>query len=232
MLNAIIRFALKNRLLVVALTCLVVIYGALSLSDLPVDVFPELTKPTVTVMTETHGRAPEEVETLVTVPLEYALTGIPGLERIRSTSGIGLSVIYLEFSWDSDIYTSRQLVAERIDLAKEDLPAQARPVMAPVSSLMGQIQQIALSADDESISPIELRTLAEWTIRPRLMMIPGVAQVIAIGGGLKQYQIHISSEKLNKYQLTLEQVDESLQKISRNTSGGFFEKGSTMKVER
>ncbi len=225
MLNALIRLSLENRLVVVASACFVLVFGAVSLSRLPIDVFPELTRPTVTVMTEAHGRAPEEVETLITIPLEYSLTGLPGLERIRSTSGIGLSVIYLEFSWDSDLYTARQLVGERMNLVRSELPEDTIPFMAPVSSLMGQIQQIAISTENNEVSPTKLRTLAEWTIRPRLMMIPGVTQVLAIGGGLKQYQIMISAEKLNQYQLDLEEIDHSLGKISRNTSGGFFNEG-------
>lgn len=225
MLDFLIKISLKNRLLVIGLACFVIVYGALTLSKLPVDVFPELTKPTITVMTEAHGRAPEEVETLITIPLEYSLTGLPGMERIRSTSGIGLSVIYLEFSWGTDLYTARQLVGERMRLVNSQLPDDVEPFMAPVSSLMGQIQQIAISTNSEEVSPTELRTLAEWTLRPRLMMIPGVSQVIAIGGGLKQYQILMSSGKLNQFQIDLDDVDHSLEKISRNTSGGFYVEG-------
>ncbi len=225
MLNRMIRLALNNRLVVVGLAALVVVYGAITLRSLPIDVFPDLTKPTVTIMTEGHGRAPEEVETLITLPIENSVNGLPGLERVRSTSGIGLSIIYLEFSWDSDLYRSRQLVAEKLQLARERLPKDAQPVMAPIASLLGQIQQIALSTNDESLSPIELRTLAEWTLRPRLMSIPGIAQVISIGGGLKQYQILISAAKMNERQITLEQLDSSLEKISQNTTGGFLDKG-------
>lgn len=225
MLNLVIRYALMHRLFVVAVAALVLVYGGITLRGLPIDVFPDLTKPTVTIMTEGHGRAPEEVETLITLPIEQAINGLPGLERVRSTSGIGLSAIYLEFSWDSDLYRSRQLVAEKLQLARERMPEDAQPVMAPIASLMGQIQQIALSTENDSISPIDLRTIAEWTIRPRLMSIPGVAQVISIGGGLKQYQIMVSAEKLNQNQITLEQLDSALQKISLNTTGGFLDKG-------
>jgi CzcA family heavy metal efflux pump len=225
LLNTIIRLALSNRLFVVASAALVIVYGAITLQSLPIDVFPDLTKPTVTIMTEGHGRAPEEVETLITLPIENSVNGLPGLERVRSTSGIGLSVIYLEFGWDSDLYRSRQLVAEKLQLARERLPEDAQPIMAPISSLLGQIQQIALSTTDESLTPIELRTLAEWTLRPRLMSIPGIAQVISIGGGLKQYQILISAAKMNERQITLEQLDSALAKISQNTTGGFLDKG-------
>ena len=226
MLDLIIKWSLKNRLIVIALAGLIIVYGGISLSKIPIDVFPELTKPTITVMTEAHGRAPEEVEALVTIPLEYTLTGIPGMERIRSTSGIGLSVIYLEFSWGTDLYIARQLVGERLNIINSQLPEDTQPFMAPVASIMGQIQQIAISTENEEITPTELRTIADWTLRPRLMMVPGISQVISIGGGLKQYQIMISSKKLNQYQLDLERVESALSKISRNTSGGFYEKNS------
>lgn len=223
MLNSIIRFALLHRLLVVAATALLIVYGAVTLRALPIDVFPDITKPTVTIMTESHGMAPEEVETRVTLPIESYLNGLPGVERIRSQSGIGLSAIYLEFEWGTDIYRNRQLVQEKLNLAKERLPKDISPTMGPVGSLMGQIQQIAVYSDG-SVNPMELRSSAEWIIRPRLMTIPGVAQVISIGGGLKQYQIQVSAEKLNQYQLSIEGVDHELAQISQNTTGGFLEK--------
>lgn len=224
MLNSIIRFALNHRLLVVSLTALLVVYGTISVLNLPIDVFPDITKPTVTIMTEGHGMAPEEVETRITYPIESYLNGIPGVERIRSQSGIGLSVIYIEFEWSTDIYRNRQLVQEKLNLAQERLPLGVKPIMGPIGSLMGQIQQIAVTAADENISPLELRNLAEWVIRPRLMTIQGVSQIINIGGGLKQYQILVSAEKLNRYQLTIENLDKELSSISQNTTGGFLEK--------
>jgi len=223
LLNSIIRFALNHRLLVVAITALIIVYGSITLVGLPIDVFPDITKPTVTIMVESHGMAPEEVETRVTFPIESFLNGLPGVERIRSQSGIGLSAIYLEFEWGTDIYRNRQIVQERLNLAKEKLPSDITPIMGPIGSLMGQIQQIAVTSDG-SINPMELRTIAEWVLRPRLMTIPGVAQVISIGGGLKQYQILVSAEKLNQYQLSIEQIDHELAQISQNTTGGFLEK--------
>jgi Cu(I)/Ag(I) efflux system membrane protein CusA/SilA len=225
MLNTIIRWSLAHRLLVVALAALTLVYGAITLKSLPIDVFPDLTKPTITIMTEGHGRAPEEVETLITLPIENGMNGLPGLERMRSTSGVGLSIVFLEFSWSADLYRSRPLVAEKLQLVRESIPRDVQPVMAPVASLMGQIQQIALSSPDGSLSPIEIRTIAEWTLRPRLMSIPGVAQVISIGGGLKQYQILVSAEKLNRFQIPLETMDAALAKISQNTTGGFLDQG-------
>lgn len=223
MLDSIIKFALNHRLVVIATTALCFVYGAITLQSLPVDVFPDITKPTVTVLTETHGMAPEEVETRVTSTIESYLSGLPGVERIRSQSGIGLSVIYIEFSWGTEIYRSRQLVQEKINLAKEKLPNDITPIMGPIGSLMGQIQQIAMTSDSPTIDPMKLRDLAEWTLRPRLMTIPGVSQVIVIGGGLKQYQILVSAEKLNQYQLTIENLDQQLKYISQNTTGGFIE---------
>jgi CzcA family heavy metal efflux pump len=224
MLNSIIRLALNNRLFVVAFASFLIVYGSITAMNLPIDVFPDITKPTVTIMTESHGMAPEEVESRVTYPVESYLNGIPGVERIRSQSGIGLSVIYVEFEWGTDIYRSRQLVQEKLTLSQERLPKDIKPVMGPVGSLMGQIQQIAVTSENNEISPIELRSFAEWVLRPRLMTISGVAQVISIGGGLKQYQILVSAEKINRYQLSIEDIDSKLSQISQNTTGGFLEK--------
>lgn len=224
MLNSIIRFALNHRLLVIAITAFIVVYGSITLKNLPIDVFPDITKPTVTIVTESHGMAPEEVETRVTFPIESYLNGLPGVERIRSQSGIGLSAIYVEFKWGTDIFKSRQLVQEKLNLSKERLPKDITPTMGPIGSLMGQIQQIALTTESNEINPMELRNLAEWVLRPRLMTIQGVSQVIAIGGGLKQYQILVSADKMNRFQLTMEQIDKELSQISQNTTGGFLEK--------
>lgn len=223
MLDSLIRSSLNHRFSVLLVAIALSVYGLLSLRSLPVDVFPDVTKPTVTIMTEAHGMAPEEVETRVTLQIESYLSGLPGLDRIRSQSGIGLSAIYVEFQWGTDIYRARQLVQEKLNLAKERLQKDVSPTLGPVGSLMGQIQQIAVYSENE-INPLELRDVAEWTLRPRLMMIPGVAQVISIGGGLKQYQIQISAEKLNLFQLSMSQVDDKLSKLSQNTTGGFIEK--------
>ena len=224
MLNSVIRFALNHRFLVIALVAMLVVYGSITARELTIDVFPDITKPTVTIVTESHGMAPEEVETRVTLPIESYLNGLPGVDRIRSQSGIGLSVIYVEFGWKTEIYRNRQLVQEKLNLSRERLPKDITPIMGPVGSLMGQIQQIAVTTESNEISPMELRSLAEWTLRPRLMTIAGVSQVIIIGGGLKQYQILVSAEKLNRFQLTIEQVDKELAQISQNTTGGFLEK--------
>lgn len=223
MLDRIIGFSLTNRILVLSVALLISMYGLFTVNQMPIDVFPDLNRPTVNIMSEVSGMAPEEVETLVTLPLETVLNGIPGVERVRSTSGIGLSIIYVEFSWNSEVYRNRQLVSEKLQIAKEKLPKGVTPVMGPISSIMGETQLIGLSSPKEQISPLALRTFADWTIRPRLLSIPGVAQVIAIGGGVEQYQILISAEKLQKKQLTLKEVEEALAKISQNTTGGYLD---------
>lgn len=224
MLDLLIRYALRHRMLVTSMTALIAAYGFYVLTILPVDVFPDLNKPTVTILTESPGMAPEEIETFVSLPLETALNGLPGVTRVRSTSGIGLSVVYVEFDWGTDIYRNRQLVGEKLSLVREKLPRNAIATMGPIASIMGEIQLIGLTSPDGSVSPIELRTTADWIFRPRLLSIPGVAQVIPMGGGVKQFQILISAQKLQTSRLALEDVESHLSSISVNTTGGFINK--------
>jgi CzcA family heavy metal efflux pump len=222
MLDRVIKFALSHRLLITALASLLVAYGGWITAHLPVDVFPDLNRPTVTIMTEAPGLAPEEVETLVTYPLETSLNGLPGVERVRSNSGVGLSIIYVEFAWGTDIFRNRQLVQEKLSLAKEKLPKNITPVMGPISSIMGEIQLVGLTSDDSSVNPMQLRTTADWVLRPRLLSIPGVAQVTSIGGGVRQFQILLSAEKIQRVQLSVEDIEHNLSEISLNSTGGFI----------
>jgi len=227
MVNRIIKFSLSHRFFVVSLAALLLVYGGWIAAHLPVDIFPDLNRPTVTIMTEASGLAPEEVESLVTYPLETALNGLPGVERVRSSSGVGLSVVYVEFEWGTDLFRNRQLVQEKLTLAKEKIPKNMMPIMGPISSIMGEIQLVGLTAKNQmgsnsQISLMDLRTLADWTIRPRLLSLPGVAQVISIGGGVRQFQILLSAERIQKLQLPIDDIEHNLSEISLNSTGGFI----------
>ncbi|MEO7672450.1 MAG: efflux RND transporter permease subunit [Pyrinomonadaceae bacterium] len=223
MLNAIIKSALQNRLIVVAMAALLIVWGAYIAYNLPVDVFPDLNKPTITILTEAEGLAPEEVETQVSYPIETVMNGLPGVERVRSVSGIGLSIVYVEFGWGTDVYRNRQLVAEKITEAREQLPPGTSPFLAPISSIMGEIMLISVTSHGGKTSPLDVRTLADWTIRPRLLTIAGVSQVIPIGGGVKQYQALVSPEKLKQFGVTIEEVATALEKSNVNSTGGFVD---------
>lgn len=225
MIDAFILFSLKNRFFILIASIFLFIYGSMIGFQTPIDVFPDLNRPRVTIITEAHGLAAEEVETLITLPLESSLNGMPGVLGIRSSSGVGISIIYVNFHWGTDIYRNRQLVAERLQLAAETLPSDIQPVMGPMASIMGEIQFIGLSANDPAYSPLDMRELADWLIRPRLMSIPGVSQVVVMGGGVKQYQILISSEKLLTKGISISALADSLTQISQNTTGGFIQKG-------
>ncbi len=225
MLNAIIRYSLNHRLTILGLLLAICAYGFTVIGNLPVDVLPNLNRPTVAVIAESHGLAPEEVESIVTVPIEAVLSGAPGVLRVRSSSGIGIAILHVEFDWGTDIFQNRQLVAERLQLLQGRLPEGIVPVMGPVSSIMGEIQFVGLTAADESTTAMELRTFADWTLRPQLMTIPGISQVIVMGGQVKQYQILVSSQALQKRGISLEEFKESIRHISDNTTGGFINIG-------
>lgn len=225
MLNTIIKASLQNRLIVLTLSFLMMAYGLWVTTELRVDVFPDLNRPTVAILTEAHGLAPEEVETLVTLPIESALNGTPHVTRVRSSSGIGISIIHVEFEWGTEIYRNRQLISERLQLVAERLPKRMTPTMGPITSIMGEIEFIGVNSTDPANTQMDLRSLADWTLRPRLMSIPGVSQVIVMGGQVKQYQILVSSDKLQRRGLSLEDLKHTLAEISENTTGGFIDIG-------
>ena len=215
--------SLGNRLLVALGALVLMAYAAFTLTTTPVDVFPDLNKPTVTIMTEAGGMAAEEVEQLITVPLEATLRGLPGVASIRSVSTAGLSFVYLGFGWEAEIYRARQLVAERLGAMEEGLPPGLVPRMGPVSSVMGEILQVAIPVDPQKTSPMAVRELADWVLRPRLLAIPGVAQVIPIGGEVRQFQVQPDPLRMDTLGVGLDAIQAALRGYAANTSGGFVE---------
>ncbi len=223
MFDHLIHISLKQRLIVVVVSVLLVLYGVLTVRKMPVDVFPDLNKPTVTLMTEAGGMAPEEVEQMVTLAIESSMNGMPGVTRVRSVSGIGLSIVNVEFEWGTDIYRNRQQVSERLNLVREQLPPGVVPQLGPISSIMGEILLIALPADPALVSPMQVREYADWVLRPRLLTIPGVAQVIPIGGEVRQYRVEIKPAQLQALGVERERLTVALSDFGANTSGGFLE---------
>ncbi|MCA3120868.1 MAG: efflux RND transporter permease subunit [Rhodocyclaceae bacterium] len=215
--------SLANRLLVLIGAVVLMAYGAFTLSRTPVDVFPDLNKPTVTIMTEAGGMAAEEVEQLITFPLETTMNGLPGVESLRSTSSAGLSFLYVTFNWNTDIFRARQLVSERLSSMEGAIPAGVVPRMGPISSIMGEIMQIAIPVDPAKVSPMAVREFADWVLRPRLLSIAGVAQVIPIGGEVRQFQVQPDTRRMSELGITHDQLESALKGFSSNTSGGFLE---------
>ena len=222
MLNKIIRFSLHNRLLVLVAAVLLMVGGVYTTQRTEVDVFPDLNAPTVVVMTETNGMAAEEVEQLVTFPIETAVNGATDVRRVRSSSSAGLSVVWVEFDWDTDIYRARQIVSEKLAAVQNDLPeGVGQPTLGPQSSILGEVLIVSLTADS-STSMLDLRTLADWTIRPRLLQAGGVAQVSVLGGDVKEYQILLHPEKMRHYNVSLSEVLEATSGMNLNANGGVF----------
>ena len=221
MLNKILTISLNNRLMVLLGAVILSLSGLYIAKNMNVDVFPDLSAPTVTILTEAHGLDSEEVEKLVTYQLETALNGSPKVRRIRSSSATGISIVWIEFEWGTDIYRARQIVSERITLVRENLPSGAgTPTMAPISSIMGEVMLLGIRSD--SLSPMELRTLSDWTIRPRIKSIEGIANVVVIGGDFKQYQVFANPEKLKYYDLSLQELYEKVKESNMSSTGGFI----------
>tara|TARA_B110000285_G_scaffold232638_1_gene304151 strand:- start:263 stop:3337 length:3075 start_codon:yes stop_codon:yes gene_type:complete len=221
MLNKILDTSLKNRFLVLLTIVVLCFAGVYTIKSMEVDVFPDLTAPTVTILTESHGMVAEEVERLVTLKIETGLNGSPNVRRIRSSSAAGISIVWVEFEWGTDIYKARQVVSEKIPMIKEKLPMGiGEPTLAPVSSIMGEVMLLSITSD--SILPMELRTIADWEISPRIKAISGIANVIVIGGEFKQYQILASPEKLDHYNVSLKELEEAAKNCNQNATGGFY----------
>ncbi len=219
MFTFLVTQSLKNRLFVLAFAAVIILFGALNVARLPVDVFPDLNRPTVTIMTEAEGLAPPEVEQLVSFPIETQMNGLPGVSRVRSVSGVGLSIIYVEFDWNTEIFRNRQLVNERLTLVRDQLPPTARPQMGPINSIMGQVLLVGLTA--ETTSPMELREIADWVMRPRLLTIPGVAQVIPMGGEVRQFRVAPNPAAMRATGVTQAQLETALAQFGVNSGGGF-----------
>ena len=226
MLNSIIQFSLRNRLLILCAAIAVIVLGSLTARSLPIDVLPSLTRPRVVLVTECEGLAPEEVEQRVTFALESAINGAAGVIAVRSSSDIGLSVVNVEFDWNTDVYTARQIVQERVATVQDRLPPDVTPRMGPLSSLLGQIVLIGMWSDDGSTSPMQLRTTADWIVRQRLLTIPGVSQVITMGGDRKQYHVLVDQHRMHKYDITLEEIEQALRDSNQNVTGGFMSRNA------
>jgi CzcA family heavy metal efflux pump len=224
MLDRIIRASLANRLAVVSLAALVLAYGVFIFQRLDVDIFPDLNRPVVTIFAEAPGLAPEEVESLVTLPIETLVNGAAKVQRVRSTTTPGLALVYVEFDWNTNVYAARQIVAERLQLAAGHLPDRVVPTIGPISSLMGEIMLVGV-VSRSGRSPLDLRSYADWTIKPRLLSVPGVTQVTAIGGGVAQYQVLVDADRLQRLELSFKEVEDAVAGANLNTTGGYLTEG-------
>ena len=221
MLNKILSYSLKNRILVLFVAVILLVGGTYVATRMEIDVFPDLTAPSVVVITEAHGMATEEVERLVTFPIEIALNGATDVRRVRSSSATGISIVWVDFEWDTDIFKARQIVNEKLSTVAQQLPANAEaPTLAPQSSIIGEIMVVTVSSD--SISPMDLRTISDWQIRNRLLSIGGVSQVIVMGGEYKQYQIEADPEKMDYYKVSLSELLRATENLNQNAAGSFI----------
>ncbi|MBC8371127.1 MAG: efflux RND transporter permease subunit [Planctomycetes bacterium] len=225
-MDALINWSLRNRAAVIVLALAMCFWGSYTALRAPIDVFPDLTAPTVTVITETAGMSSTEVESLVTFPIESSLNGAPNIRRVRSSSAVGISIVNAEFDWDTDIYLARQIVSEKLRLIRDSLPSQSgEPILAPISSVMGEIYFIGLTTS--SADNIEMRTIADTTLRRRLLSVPGVSQVTAIGGGARQYQIWLNPTRLETYGISVTQIADALAQANNNIPAGFINQGGS-----
>lgn len=222
MLQAVIRFSLRYSSLVLIAAVLVVVYAGFRLPRMSVDVFPELNAPTVTIMSESGGLAADEVEQYVTFPIETAVNGMTGVRRVRSASAIGLSIVWVDLEWGANLYNARQLVAERLVAARENLPDGIEPFVTPITSIAGEVMLVALSSPDGSATPMDLRSYAEFELRNKILALPGVAQVVAIGGELPEYQVNVDQERLRLYNLTITDVVAAAGGAHSTASGGYL----------
>ncbi len=224
MLNSLIRFALQQRMLVIAIALTLVGFGSWQASKMPIDVFPDLNRPRVVIMTEAPGMAPEEVESLITLPIETTMNGANGVQAVRSSSGVGISVIYVEFEYGTDVYTDRQIVAERMQMIQDRLPKGITPQLAPISSIMGQVLMLGMWSDDPQVDPMRLRTIADWVVRQRLLTIPGVSQVFTMGGQRKQFQVLVDPDAMLRFGVTLDEVELAVAASNENGTGGYLDR--------
>lgn len=225
-MDHLIHWSLRNRAVVLILAVTFSIWGAITAVRAPVDVFPDLTAPTVTVLTESPGMASTEVESLVTFPIEVALNGAPGIRRTRSSSAVGISIVYAEFEWGTDIFRARQIVTERLGLVADSLPNQTgEPVLAPISSIMGEILFLGLTTTEDN--PIALRSFADTVLRRRLLAVPGVSQVTPIGGGVRQYQVWLEPDRLETYGIAITQIADAIRTANQNIPAGFVAYGGS-----
>ncbi len=223
MLDRFIKLSLENRLLVIVASIFLLIAGIFTALKIPVDVFPDLTAPTVTIMTESHGMAPEEVETLITMPIESSMNGATGVRRVRSSSTFGMSTVWVEFQWGTDIYKARQVVNEKLQLVSPGIPEGIAPVLAPIASIMGEIMYVGLWSDKHT--PMDIKEIGDFVIRKRLLSVPGVSQVVIIGGDTRQYHIKIDPLRLNSYGVALSQVMDAVKESNENFSAGVMKSG-------